>query len=338
MIRHPLSLTIALLVTGGCAERPEPPRSPLSARFVDDSVICQRLADRFVGLPALTEGPALAGAAPTPLVGRWWLRDCTATRDNNEFRVRLRGPGWYFIDRNDGDLALRQQVPFDLSIELGGSVQIAATDGIFSLWLTPDREPDIKLQVSEELNVRATSAWGQVLRALPLVSVRARAAEYFAETASSALRLKLREGATLTYDLGAGQADATLGRLAAGQTPPAAFQDGVPWLVNDRLSLAPEAVHVVGPIEPGPTRLDVTVERGTGARYRTLCAEDMPADYASLSRGDASSLVAAPDLPAGYISGVGPHTTDFELRGCRFYLVVSALDQKPALISLRVRA
>lgn len=142
-------------------------------------------------------------------------------------------------------------------------------------------------------------------RWLPLVSVRARAAQHFAETASSAL---------------------------------SAFQDGVPWLVNDRLSLAPEAVHVVGPIEPGPTRLDVTVEQGAGARYRTLCAKDMPADYPSLARGHVSSLVPAPDLPAGSISGAGPHTTDFELRGCRFYLVVSALDQQAALISLRVRA
>lgn len=338
MIRpRPTQLSLALLL-GGCApalaSHPETP--PLTTRAVDDSYVCEHLADRFVGLPAASNEGIPAG--PTPLVGRWWLRACSATRDNDKLHVRLQGPGWYFVDKSDGNLALHQQVSFNLSIELDGRLNATTADGIFSVWLRPDRAPRVELQVSKELDVRASSAWGSVLRLMPLIPVRAMAAESFSKSATEALQLRLRDGATVTYDVAAGQADATVGRLGLGQTPESAFRDRVPWLVNDRLFLDAAAVHVVGPITPGPTRMDVTVERGAGIAYRALCAGDMDKDFSALARGDAGAIAADPRLASGTVAGVGTHTTDFLVDGCKFYLVISALRGADALVSLRVRA
>lgn len=330
-------LSLALLAFGCAPAVASHPQTALAPRTVDDSFVCEHLADRFVGLPAVSS-PDGVSSRPAPLVGRWWLRTCSATGEKDELRVRLQGPGWYFVDKNDGNLALHQQVPFNLTIELDGRLHVLSTDGVYAVWLNPDRDPRVDLQVSKDLDIRASSAWGSFLRVMPLVPVRSMAAERFSEAASEALRLKLREGATVTYDVAAGQADATLGRLGVGQTPRNAFQDRVPWLINDRLFLDDSAVHVVGPITPGPTRLDVSVERGAGVRYRALCAEDMDKDYSDLARGDAASIAPNPQLANGTVSGLGKHTTDFRVDNCKFYLVISALERANTLVSLRVRA
>lgn len=329
--------SIALLVVGCAPAVASHPETALMPRAVDKSFVCEHLADRFVGLPAAsnTEG---AAPGPTPLVGRWWLRSCSATGDRDELRVRLQGPGWYFVDKSDGNLALHQQVPFNLSIELDGRLNVTSTEGTFSVWLRPERDPMVDLQVSGNLDVKSSSAWGSVLRWVPLVPVRSMAASQFSESATEALRLKLRAGASVTYDVAAGQADATLGRLGVGQAPENAFHDRIPWLVNERLFLDASGVHVVGPIDPGPTRVDVTVERGTGVRYRALCAGDMDKDYSALARGDAASIAADPQLANGTVAGLGKHTTDFRVDDCKFYLVISALERADTLVSLRVRA
>jgi hypothetical protein len=330
-------LSLALLVIGCAPAVASHPETPLAPRAVDDSFICEQLADRFVGLPAVS-GVEGAAKRPAPLVGRWWLRTCSATREKDQLRVRLQGPGWYFVDKNDGNLALHQQVRFDLSIELYCRLNVMAARGVYSVWFSPGKDPKVDLQVSKELDVKASSAWGSVLRLMPLMSVRSMAAERFSEAATEALRLKLREGATVTYDISAGQADATLGRLGVGQTPENAFQDHVPWLVNDRLFLDASGVQVVGPITPGPTRLDVNVESGAGVAYRALCAEDMDRDYAAIARGNAASIAVDPQLANGTVAGLGPHVTDFRVDNCKFYLVISALERRDTLVSFRVRA
>lgn len=334
---RPVHLLIASLLVGCAPALVAHPETALGARTVDHSFVCEHLADRFVGLPAVSN--AESGAKrPSPLVGRWWLRSCSATGERDELRVRLQGPGWYFVDKDDGNLALHQQVPFNLSIELDGRLNVTSTEGIFSVWLSPDREPTVDLQVSKDLDVKAISPWGSVLRSVPLVPVQSMAANRLSESASEALRLKLREGATVTYDVAAGQGDATLGRLGVGQAPENAFQDRVPWLINDRLFLDASGVHVVGPITPGPTRLDVTVEKGSGVAYRALCVGDMDKDYSALARGDSASIAIDSNLANGTVVGLGQHTTDFHVDSCKFYLVISALERADTLVSLRVRA
>jgi len=334
---RPAHLSIALLVIGCAPAVASHPETALAPRAVDDSFVCEHLADRFVGLPSVSNAEG-AAKGPPPVVGRWWLRTCSATREKGQLRVRLQGPGWYFVDKDDGNLALHQQVPFNLSIELDGRLNVIAGGGVYSVWLSPDKDPRVDLQVSRNLDVKATSAWGSVLRSMPLVPVQSMAADRFTESATEALRTKLREGATVTYDVAAGQADATLGRLGVGQTPENAFQDRVPWLVNDRLFLDATGIQVVGPITPGPTRLDVNVESGAGVAYRALCAGDMDKDYAAIARGDAASIAIDPHLANGTVAGLGKHTTDFRVDNCKFYLVISALERTDTLVSFRVRA
>jgi hypothetical protein len=330
-------VSIALLLVGCAPALASHPETALAPRAADASFVCEHIADRFIGLPSVSNADG-AASRPAPLVGRWWVRTCSSTGEGDELRVRLGGPGWYFVDKNDGNLALHQQVPFNLSIELGGRLHLANAGGIFSVWLSPDRDPSVALDVSKDLDVKASSAWGSVLRLMPLVPVRSIAANRFAEAATEALRLKLRDGATVTYDVAARQADATLGRLAVGQTPQNAFQDQVPWLVNDRLFLGASGVQVVGPITPGPTRLDVAVESGVGVAYRALCAEDMDKGYSALARGDVASVALDPRLANGTVAGLGEHTTDFRVDNCKFYLIISALQRTDTLVSLRVRA
>lgn len=332
-----VSIVIAVLSSGCAHQEASPPRFPETRLSVDHSVFCQQIADRFVGLPALASG-ADDVAGPRPLVGRWWLRGCSATRANDDLRVRIQGPGWYFVDKDDGNVAIHQQVPFDLSIELDGHVKLSSAKGVVSLWFAPAKEPKVDLRVSGDLDVRPTSVWGSFLSVAPLVPLREMVADRFVATASDALRVELRDGATVTYDLGRGQADATLGKLGAGQSPVTAFQDRIPWLVNDRLFLDATAVHVLGPIAPGPTRLDVTVEQGAGATYRAVCVEDMAKDYPALARGDAAALSSDSHLAHGTVAGAGKHTTDFRVDDCRFYLVVAALEPVSTVVSLRVRA
>jgi hypothetical protein len=343
-VRRPYAsrgLTLALLgISMGCARQAAPSvSSALTPTASDDSTICQSLANRFVGLPALAERASDSPSRPAPLAGRWWIRHCSSTRHDGQLQVRLQGPGWYFVDEDGDDLSLHQQVPFSLGVELDGRVSAELVDGVFSLWIVPNKEPKVELRASQDLDVQAKSPWGSFLRFMPLVSVRAMAAERFSQTAVSALRSKLREGATATYDFRSGQGDATVGKLALGQTPRVAFEDHIPWLVNDRLLLAPASVHVVGPIAPGPTRLDVDVERGVGITYRVICAQDMDESYPALASGRVTDIPRGDVLANGSVSGLGPHITDFRVPDCRFFLVVSALrGSTSTLVSLRVRA
>lgn len=328
-----------VLLSVGCASPASPAALSVQAPLASDSsTVCQALAERFVGLPALANSTAESTTRPTPLAGRWWIRQCSASLHGGELQLRLRGPGWYFVDENGSDLSLHQQVPFNLGVELDGRVSAKVSDGVFSLWLEPNREPEVDLRASQQLDIRASSAWGALLQVMPLVPLQAMAAERFADAASSALRSKLREGATATYDFASGQSDATLGRLGLGRTPPRAFQDHTPWLVNERLLLAPLALHVVGPITPGPTRLDVNVEQGTGVAYRAVCDSDMDQSYSAFASGRLNEIPNGVFVANGAVSGSGQHTSDFRVDGCRFYLVVSALAGSPStLASLRVR-
>ena len=335
---RPAYLSLSLLLIGCAPALASQPQTALVPRTMDASFVCEHLVDRFVGLPETGSNAGGAPARPAPLVGRWWVRTCSSTGEGDALRVRLGGPGWYFVDKSDGNLGLHQQVPFDLGIELGGRLHLTNADGIFSVWLSPDEEPRVDLHISGDLDVKATSAWGSVLRMMPLVPVRSMAAARLTESATDALRLKLRDGVTVTFDVAAGQADATLGRLGVGQTPDNAFQDRVPWLINDRLLLEGSGVQVMGPITPGPTRLDVKVESGPGVRYRALCAGDMDKDYSAIARGDAASISIDPHLANGTVAGLGQHTADFRVDNCKFYLVISALERTDTLVSFRVRA
>ena len=91
-------------------------------------------------------------------------------------------------------------------------------------------------------------------------------------------------------------------------------------------------------ISPGPTRVDVNVEQGSGITYRALCAKDMDANYAALANGQAAGIAEQALVARGTVDGVGARTNDFRVDGCKFYLVVSSVRGSTTIASLRVRA
>jgi hypothetical protein len=336
-VRRASYFTVCLAVANIACSTEEPPAAAPSRLHgvSDDSVICKAVMNRFVGIPALEEETTVGQAKP--LSGRWWIRGCSAKFVANGIRVRLEGPGWYFVNQRDSDFELRQQVTFTLSVALEGTSELTVDKGVASLRFEPKTSPEVELHVARDLNVRATSAWGSLVAWVPLVSVRGRAAERLSAVAVSALRTELREGATATFDLASGQRDAALGQLPAGTTPQTAFPDGIPWLVNDRLFLPPNATQVVGPIDPGPTRLDARIEQGSGLAFRTVCEGDMPADYGAIASGHPDRLPLCASAAQGTLEGAGEHSAILRVDGCKFFVVVSTLGDSTTVAALRVR-
>jgi hypothetical protein len=326
-----------LLGCAGAAARPPAlePRAQLQPSSVDRSAVCDSLAERFIGLPSNSDSNT--GAKVAPSAGSWWVRSCSAIRTGDELRVRLQGPGWYWVEESSGGIAVRQQVPFQLSLEVDGRVHDSFSAGVFSLWFEPAREPRIQVVAPAQLNVRSSNALGWMLQLVPLASPGRVAAERFSESMTTALRGKLRDGATVTFDVRSGQSDAALGRLEAGEAPRHPFEDGASWVVNDRLFLAPAASQVLGPINPGRSSLDVAIESGSGVSYKALCSEDMISSYAAIASGELSLVPGRAWVASGEITGPGPHTAPLRVESCKFYLVVATTGRHGTLAALRVR-
>ena len=331
------SVVACLLVACGACSTSEPAASPTRLNGTsDDSLICKAVADRFVGIPGLESGTqATQGNA---LYGSWWIRGCSAKRVDSGIRVRFEGPGWYFLDRREADFELRQQVRFTLGIELEGAPGLSVDNGVATLRFETKSTPEVQLQVTGDLSVHATSAWGTLVGLVPTVSVRDRAAQRLSTVAVNALRAKLREGASATYELASGQRDVALGPLAPGQTPQTAFTDGIPWLVNERLFLPPHATQVFGPIEPGPARVDARIEQGSGLALRTVCQGDMLADYEAIASGHTERLPARASAVHGTLAAGGERSVTLQVHDCKYFVVVSTLGESTTVAALRVRA
>ncbi len=329
-------LLLTVTACGGGAATERAPSLPVNSRS-DHSPLCQAMLDHFVGLPALDD--AATPMQNRALAGRWWVRSCSTESSVSGVRARFSGPGWYFIDLHGPDFAVRQQVAFALSVTIDSSPHLTTEGGVAALWLQPKDTPQIAFQLASTLRLRPTSAWGGLLSVAPGISVQKRASERLSAQAVEGLQAALRDGVTATYDFKSAQPDVTLGKLRPGETPSRAFADGVPWLVNDKLWLPPAATHVLGPITPGPTRLDARIERGSGPAYRVVCADEMAADFDALARGDAKQLPAGRGQPIeGNFDGIGPHSATFNVEGCKFFVVISGRGSVTTVAALRVRA
>jgi hypothetical protein len=344
-LKHPVAVGVTwkvgvvftVLVSGCGGPSAARPLAAVPASTADDSALCAGLVDRFIGLPAVSTGAWSTTRGPTPLAGRWWVRSCSAERHGAELDVRLKGPGWYWVDESQGDLAVHEQVAFDLDVEAPCRVHVGYSGGIVSVWFEPTREASVHVKVLHDPEVQSKSAWGSVLLALPFVSLRERAAERFSVTGATALRQHLLAGATVTYDVRTGQPDAALDRLGAGKTPPHPFEDGSTWIINDRLLLGPSGTHVLGPIDEAAASLDVSVESGPGVAYRAVCAEDMRANLDAIVSGRVEEIPSRTVVASGTITGTGAHTAALRVERCKFYLVVSALRNTTTVAALRVR-
>jgi hypothetical protein len=331
------TLSISLGLLCACAAAlPEAPRAAETQR--GQGLLCKALLDRFVGLPAQQQDPGLAANERGLIAGRWWVRSCSTKALPGEMEIRLGGPGWYWVDVDDGDIELHQQVPFQLEARLWTTFEAAYSEGVASLWLEPTREPAVELVASNDLDVHGASVWGWFMRYVPFFPIRGLVAKKLSETASTALRHSFGRGATLTYDILRGQSDVGLGKLGLGKTPERPFAGRATWIVNERLSLPSVAVQVIGPIDAAARHtLDFDVEQGAGVLYQAVCLRDVGAQLGAIVSGTPQGLAQGDVQTRATVEGLGLHTTELRMPGCRFCLVVSPARGVSSVIALRVR-
>lgn len=345
--KGPRVLVISALAALAACATPPPARVPETGRSAAAEsrgrLSCSGLVDHFVGLPSSDEAGlgAATGASvdEAPLAGNWWIRRCwLAPAGEGQLRLHMEGPGWYWVDSDEGDISLHQQVPFELRVEVVGRVQAALSSGVGSLWLEPTRDVDVTVKASTDLDLHGGTLWGSFLRRVPFLPVRRMTAERLSSGAASAFRARLRDGVTVTYDVVKGQTDMALGRLPRGETPRHAFDDSAAWLSNVRLILHPFATHVFGPVEPLPLELDVVIERGPGLAYRAICADDMAANLRDVAAGKPESISADALLTSGTVTASGARALELHVDRCPYYLVVSSAGATATLTALRLRA
>lgn len=255
-----------------------------------------------------------------------------------ELKIHLEGPGWYWVDFDQGGLELHQQVTFDLSADVFGTIRFAYAEGVASLWFEPTREANVHVTASTELELHGGTPWGSILRRIPLLPIRRMTAERLSDSAASAFGTQIQRGITVTYDLAKGQADMALGVLRLGETPRRVFEDGTAWIENDRLHLPAGATQVFGPLEPLPLDVDVVVERGPGIEYRALCTRDMPQHFGEVASGNADGIPRRLLVGGGTLTGPGAHSGRLDIKACPYYLVVSSAGREAALVAFRLRA
>lgn len=339
--------SLTALVSWACASnamlqapRWEPTGPPLAAASIDDSMLCRAIADHFLALPSMdpqwsTSAPS---PAPAPSAGRWCVNHCSAVSHGSELAVTLRGPGWYWVDQSSSGLQVRQQVPFEMSLQVTGQFRQGAQDGVLSLWFTPSAQAVVQVDAPAALEVAPLNTWGHLLSWVPGVSPARLAARRFKQDLTQSLQAQAQTGATFTYNLRSGQADAVLGHLAPGKTPGVALSDEPTWAVNERLVLAPRGVQVLGPIDPGVLTTNLVVEQGPGVTYRALCQQTLRENYQAIRDGAFSSLPPSTWLVSNTVTGPGERTATLHIQGCKLYLVVTSSSQAYTLASLRVRS
>lgn len=312
----------------------------MPAATFDDSMVCQAIAGRFIGLPVAAQQTARAGR-PLPATaalsaGRWWVRRCSAKTYGSDLKIELAGPGWYWVEETTSGIKVAQQVPFSLTVLVTGRLHTSAEAGVLSLWFVPVAEPVVRVTSPAELEVASVDVGGRVLALVPGVSPARRAAARFESGLTEAFRAHLRAGATVTYDIRSGQADATLGTLLPGEIPERPFQDEPTWSVNERLLLAPEGSQILGPIPAGVLRINVIVEQGPGVGYRALCEEALEQSYPAIAAGVLGEVPASAWVSKGASRGLGERAITLRV-ACRSYLVVHSVDRQYTHAAIRVR-
>jgi hypothetical protein len=265
------------------------------------------LRNKWIGLP--TAEQKLSGAAQglAVLSGRWFVRDCAQDIVERSLRLRIAGPGWQWVDEEQGDFHVQQYVYFAASVDLQASLDVAydGRTGIASMWLTPVEQVGAKVDAlgtvsahPETLPASIEGAVGPVVGLDPDDIAQARAGMVGAEQ----MRLRLTGGATLTYDTRVGQLDFIVGQLPNGVAPLRPFAGTEKWLMNERQGLYPGGFQIAGSFEPtSEALLDVVVERGPGIQYRSVCAPDAQRAFdtailggpSNAARGDGSVWVPA---------------------------------------------
>jgi hypothetical protein len=259
--------------------------------------MCPRMLGTFLGLPGegSASGPA-AGALPS--VGRWWIRSCEARAEDGRIHLSIGGPGWTWVDRASNGFRVRQYLLFEAQAAFGADVALGydRTTRVATLWMRPAEGVDATITPRGVVSAEATGFFATLLGGIAAVTgndVNERARQQAGALGSAMLRERLAVGFTMTLALERNQMDFMVGSLHRGEVPERPYPPSPhgPWVVNQRSTVWPGGLDVVGPIDPrnGPLGLDLALEEGDGAVVRAHCAEALTRYFEARFR--------TPDLP-----------------------------------------
>jgi hypothetical protein len=263
--------------------------------------LCESLRGAFVGLPG--DGGTLGpGSGSDPTVGRWWIRECTATVDGDQLSLAISGPGWTWVDRESMGFRVRQYLRFDARASFRAAMEVGydRPHRIATIWMRPGPEVDAAVVPSGLVQVEATNVLSGMLGGLLELggsSAQQRAQQQVADEGSQRLRERFATGFTVTFAMENEQMDFMVGALSRGEVPvrPYPPETGVVWSTNQRMAIWPGGLDVIGPVLEGrgPQAIDLELEEGDGLHVEAVCQADFERFY------DQSLQGASPTPPAG---------------------------------------
>jgi len=333
-----IALALALGGSAACASRQPTPSIPVSRAESASkaSPLCQGLLGHFIGLPAEL---ADAGSAGAPAAGRWWVKSCAFELAGAELHLRLRGPGWFWVDRREGPLHLRQHVYFRVDADLCGSVQkhIGWRNGLVSVWFKPSRAVVHAVPIGR-VHANSNSVVVSVMRRLAGLGVDEKVRHKVEQEITRRFEEALGRGYTVVYDLENSQSEFAIGALGEGTRPKHPFIGGGGWYVNENVIAAPGGVHAFGPFEPREAlSLDARISSGLGVNWRAICASEVERAFSKVESGETASIPERAVLKGGTLSGSGIRHSKTPVLDCPSYIVVSAIGNDVTRAALRVR-
>lgn len=305
--------------------------------------ICDQLRGSFVGLPG-EGGHEGAESGTDPTVGRWWIRECTATVDGEMLSLSITGTGWTWVDRESMGFQVRQYLRFDSNAAFTARMEVGYDRAahIITVWMRPEGEVVGTVEARGLVEAHATNALSGMLGGLldltgSSASDRARAT--VAEEGSTRLRERFAAGFTVTYSTETEQMDFMVGALDRGVCPmrPYVAETAVVWSVNQRLQVFPSGLDVLGPISPsaGSMALDLDLEEGEGLTVNAVCMADFERFYDLVLQG------AAATAPTGTtvmdLTGLGPNRAIIPALGCPTLLLLAPRSTATMPLRARVR-
>ena len=260
--------------------------------------ICDQLRGTFIGLPG-EGGHSGVESGLDPTVGRWWIRDCTSRSHDGVLDLALGGTGWTWVDRESMGFRVQQYLRFDATATFTARMEIGYdhTLRVVTIWMRPlTDDPAHALQAHVEprglIQAHATGALSGVLGGLLSMtgsSADDRARQQVTDEGSQRLHDRFATGMTVTYSMDSQQMDFMVGALERGQIPqrPYPTTAGAVWSVNQRLTVYPGGLDVLGPLDhiQGSDSIEMQLEEGGALTVDAVCQADFTRFYDTVLQG-----------------------------------------------------